>query len=1003
MIVTTVSETLPNPAVGGAMPEAVAPVQAFAEHVELVRQYGDPLDLQMRLHYGPSLKAGGLTGMAVGVMAGEVIYNGDLLHSSNPIVNGALLAAGGLVAASRIRRSRNMTAGAERYSEETQDTVGQTYELFTARKKDSDKDTEGHTVDMRWYGPTDNGSQTNGDGLDNLAFMAVTAKSAGVRKMAIGDGLLQQITDNPGQPTESMAAMLRRAGFRIGGRAKEDMIHVKTPEEWLALVQQERTAHGFSLDSMLARLQRHSFDHPLARVWRNYPAGAVGLRNDALLRVSRAGTERQFDDVWGARNEFGVVQRHNIRGSLTPKGDYVHQFNDGTYNTTTELSNALGMTDAALQAAVENGDSDPNAAIRALEVLVFKKLKQLAAQAQTEDNAPKQLRDKTVPYQAEILKLKAAAALNDEKLRLRSLRLRRAACFMLTMPAFAIGLSAGTFFVQDKYWQQADKIHQQLVDERHIDSDALSYDDPDVEGRLGPWRPWSFVGPVLENTTDFLDHGPVRFRPHHPFSGFELKFDVGSDFEPSAPMQSKVGNIDPNDRNHPQWHLQPVNMSSAGYWVTSIANRLDLAESGDDSGIISYWMHDNNRDQNLQYSDLPTSVPEGITQYVGVNRLLSFNDFLNQDSGPAEIYIPVLEGTKPVAATLGGKPLKLAEREDGTYYLILPAGDKIGYTISGNLNYWVAPTKMISLPHAHGRRFEDVSSIAADYDAINMAWEKIIPGLPKENGDPAVDAQRTKMIGEYIQANWDYKLQPWAPGLMSHVQGLDTEVARANQAGAANCNVTADLLAKENDRLAPAMGFMNSNNNTLSAHDAHMWLVDDAGTRMDYTPTKGISAADAAYFNENYGGVDGPSGNGGNLWLYADLALLAAGAALWRRRDIVRASRFVAGEAADFGEHRLGRVPADQLKLAVALAERAAYGTDLSVSRAADRVKYIQGDPADVLARLLSQRSGLHTTATQRKLLDAARQTPDRGEQRQLRQSARTLGRARRVTRFKRS
>lgn len=973
--------------------QELAPARLFAEHVEAVRADDDPLDIQRRLWYGPSGTDGAIAGGISGLITGEAMSTGVGNVTLSPTVYGTGIAVATLLAISRVRRRHHLAAGRERYDLPTQEAVGQSYELYTSDHSRRDKTTKVRTIDMRWYGPADGDAQKLGDGLDNLTYMAVLAKQSGIRKIAVGDGLLRRLVANPEQPKHSMADVLKRAGLRIGGRAKTDMVHDKTPDEWLQTVRQERLERGYSLESMLAAIEGYKYDHPLARIRREYASGSSLFRNDALLRVSRMGTERQFDDIWGTKDAFGIPVRHHIRGSLTPDGTYVHQFNDGTYNTTTSLDNALGMSNEALQAAIDGGETNPNAAVRALEVMVFKKLKQLETAATEEAAAANRIKDDVVPYQAEILKLEKVD--KPDRIRLRSLRIRRAATFLVAASIVGAAAGLGTYALNNEYYKKQRIEHEAIAKERGIDPDVLEYDDPELLTRLGPLEPWALAQPTLEGAVNMLGELPgFQYKARWPHFPYEMGWDFSG-----APLETNIGDIDSSSPNTPQWSLTGVNMSTGGYWATGVANNMYMQPTGRDEGIFTRWAHDEARDHNLIRTDLPTSVPEGISQYVTVQRLLSYQDIGNQDPGkPIHIYIPVLEGTKPVGASIDGHSLKLVERQDGTYYFETPdASYDIGTNMSGTLSYWVAPTADAATPRFVGKTYASVDIIDTDPQAVDRAWDSIIPGLPAATNDPTTDAERTRMIGEYIQQNWQYKLQPWGNGVMAGVNSLSAQVIQANKAAAANCNVVANLLVQENPRLAPVMGFLNEDGSPLSSHDSHMWVTDTAGNRMDYTPSNGISAEDAKFFEENYKGD--PNKTGGNLWLYGQLALLAAGAAAWRRKDIARGVRFAAGELAAVGEKRLARMPIEDLKLAVELAQRAAFAPVISVPQAQSRVKYVQGDPKDIVGRLLNPQSGLLTTRTQRALKVAARQAADAVERRQLQTTARTVRRARRVSR----
>jgi hypothetical protein len=161
-----------------------------------------------------------------------------------------------------------------------------------------------------------------------------------------------------------------------------------------------------------------------------------------------------------------------------------------------------------------------------------------------------------------------------------------------------------------------------------------------------------------------------------------------------------------------------------------------------------------------------------------------------------------------------------------------------------------------------------------------------------------------------------------------------------------------------------------------------------------------MSAEDAKHFSEDYSKPPlKPEET--NYWFYGNLALIAAGAAIWRRRDIAKAVRKTEAGLVATGERRLSSLPPEQLRLATNLLEQANYARSINLDTARVRAQRTTTLSKEAASRLMRQNAGLHSKSAQRALTAAARDATTQ-DKRDLRTGARLARRARRIANHKR-
>lgn len=973
------------------------PTEAFNAHVEAMRTDGDALDRQHRLWKAPAIRAGIVVGTVTSVMLEHSYENSSL----NPPIYAAGVAVSGLFAYTRYRRRpREFREGVNTYNAPAQRLVGESYELYNnSVKAGAVKNSHAKEITLHWQGPnpTDE-APFRGDNLSHLKHIANLAEGAGVQKVAVSESLVRGILPDVEEPSQTIRDLYKRKSLPVRGKPTQEGLHVKTPAEWLELAEAQREKEGYSLEALLAKIEGLHPSHPLAiahRTYRNNPAA----HHSRLQGAARIGVERQLENVEGSRNEYGHRERHYTRGVLAGNGN-VHQFSNGKYTGTTSFERALGQTNEQLIAAVENSENDPQAAIRALEVLTFKKLQDETI-ATPRGNSEQRTQE---PLHSPVVQLPAIAQRRPKSKEQRISRpwrhAQRLAAFTLSVAISGTGGFIAQEKVNEKYWDAVEVSQEQIAKDRNVDVTDIDFTDPEIDRRLPQWRIWGRFTDVTYNVAHAVDRGPFVSSGYRSPDYYDYLKDyrtlLNEHGAASTQPSTYVGNVEPTG-NRVDYRVEGVNMSTSGYWAVHAMNGSQVVGRAD--GVVTSWESEYRIAGTDRQLELPVTVPEGITSYATVSRDLSGSDRFGTNTVDI-MPIPVLEGTRPVAASVNGEAVEMRVRANGTYYMVAPRtmfDEKKG----AKLNYTVVPDE--NAPRVRNLTPTTVFDYDGLYDpaAIDKAWETVIPNLPKR-GEPGYDEDaRSRMIAQHIDTQWQYRLEPHAPGAMLGVHSVAQQVIRANEIALANCNVAGNQLAQENRKLTPVTGYHNSTgegSKTLSTNESHFWNTTRKGEIIDATPSKGLTPEDAAFFRETYDQQKAPDPSLG--WLYlGELAALAGGLAYWRRKDAVRAA-----QAADQAYNRrsaraMGRMPADKLRLAATLAEQAAYAPAVSVDSARARAKDTTATASATAARILRPNAGLHHEENAAALRKAAQGATSHSDRRALKMSARLMDRARRIAR----
>jgi hypothetical protein len=345
-----------------------------------------------------------------------------------------------------------------------------------------------------------------------------------------------------------------------------------------------------------------------------------------------------------------------------------------------------------------------------------------------------------------------------------------------------------------------------------------------------------------------------------PFHLSDVDFNVSTEAKGNMSgnwddlRQSNVGNVSAGGDNVPAWWITSINgMPSEGYWPQDVYDYLasdDLSwlQESDGLGDGASW-HELTSPDKLDKSQPMLKV---VAPTVSWSTIFSPADvFPGVDKTDPHgrymlIGVPVLEGTRIVAAETSDKKaiIKLVVDATGQQKLAINSDEGVK-----DLKFWLTEDKSAPKPH---RIKQFAAEKPINKEQVARAWAEYlgepIPPDPKK----ALEVEQ-----QAIASKFRYSLDPITR--LGALQNTDRFIHTVFAAQKANCNVANTLLAVSNPRLvAPITGFLNSNdkeqleNGTmyLSAHEAHLWTVDDRGDRHDATPSGGDAGSD--FFAEEF-------------------------------------------------------------------------------------------------------------------------------------------------------
>ena len=490
---------------------------------------------------------------------------------------------------------------------------------------------------------------------------------------------------------------------------------------------------------------------------------------------------------------------------------------------------------------------------------------------------------------------------------LRGNRWRKFGRTALTMTAtfvLGLGVAKGTdAYLGNYYDKHINPLYEKAPDDWLSNPGAKRKVDEEIDKAL---RAPEIIIPHQVSIASFrLEDGLQsvieRFLRHNPQAAESLRDKVPEKIRKIAEERmdqqndSLVGNVT-RGKNKPVWFIESINgMDSEGYWTNETSNWLG-------GNVIEPGLKWYNRSARFDAGDFDTKRRSGRQRdadfeawlksmseapYLPVEPIFHDNDpalkvqkmvtmwaeskdssfstdaydgfFGDGDDGKLESFtaidIPVLDGTRPIAASLDGRPLKAIRLRSGAYTLLMrDYKEDVLQTSKGNhLTYWLVPQ-----PKQDIRAVGPIINLNKEdrHRAIALApeleaWEKYIPGISTLTPEERLLAQE-----RYIAGTFKYKLDP-----LDNVGALKNShlyMESVLEDAEANCNVANTALAISNPELVNYVtGFHNSNTTQqeadnalyLSTGEAHAWTVDRQGEIYDATPP-GNNPEDKEHFTE---------------------------------------------------------------------------------------------------------------------------------------------------------
>ena len=357
--------------------------------------------------------------------------------------------------------------------------------------------------------------------------------------------------------------------------------------------------------------------------------------------------------------------------------------------------------------------------------------------------------------------------------------------------------------------------------------------------------------------------------------------------------QAGVGNVDNSGKNQPVWLLKGTGLSTEGYWSESTFNLITSNPAGHGEGGLTWG--ERRRGYDVLHSGAapkvltlhkPSQLPKGQPSIeVSSVQGRTMNQFYGDDQGSYFESIPVLSGTAPIALQAGvaeagsneQHPIKadIVQLKDGTFGVVAYRSSKD--TLNSQklyLTYWLAPSSQQHLPygdvHANGSTTDHDLTFPGEklpdtkLGSVPAEVNKYVPGLP------AAGLARSQALATFMGTKFDYATAPFST--FKTKNGSETADQRTGdfvqytdlvlRGLKANCNVANTLIAIDNPKdLNAVTGYHNSRSpksayDTLSSSESHLWDVNSSGTVVDGTPSKGLSAADAKFFQEDFTAKD---------------------------------------------------------------------------------------------------------------------------------------------------
>lgn len=888
--------------------------ELFGEHMERVEEQS-PLDTLARyskVSYVVSLGGGGCVGEAATTLYDYAQFSLPKLVAGGIWMAGSALAVGGV----QLTRRRSARRRFERNNGESLLTqIGHTYEAYRVPEDQNEPKSPKETV-IHWHGaavPKGTSESAYPSFLSSIRSISRLAEQHAVSRIVVDTAVLK--TGMPelaaeetsvaldDLPQQSLKSLLKATDFEVDDRILErlDTLHDLrsfTPQELRSFVEEQLGVGG--IDTLITQLAEADRNDPMTTLHdrlteRNADRETIRV---AILAASEQALVRNLESTPQVRGQAAVYDsaKSATRNEVTCRiiGGQVEvrrttRTAEGMQTSTTmhPLDELLPISDVQRV----QFDEDPTLlSPQQRKLIIYERLYHTARtvyQVRDEEGAgdhrPSQpvIADKSNLVQSALVNNLLSPVLRSKKVRgvareSRNVRLLTKVGVTTALAVVAGGTvayaHAGIIQTAQNEFDRGYAAATKSDKDESIDYDALFADAWKSDARTRVYAPiFNFEGNITFGLQDFL--GSSLPESWQNSGMIEAPLDFIDPYQGggggSTEGASRVGNIDPDSKNMVEWYLDPHNMNSEGYWGAATYS-VFASDSWQppDKGVYR------------QKESLPTTVDQHNESYIGVRRHLDTNDVTQK------IALPILAGTRPVAANIDGHPVSLEAGGDGSYVLTVERPGKLTYYVDDDTGY--AEGLRATTP-AEFYFFDD--ELVRPHDI----WKQKIPDLSNN------ERIRVQQEMTHIQKNFTYSLEPIGKSNPSSrmYEGVNFLTAEALDRKMANCNLAATIIIADNVWLNYADGWRNSNASSgkqqiLSSHEAHAWAVD--GTTRIYDATPGGGDADLeAFFDESTilpQEKESETDSTGHIGLVGGVLAggLAAQFAYRRRKSIVKAT-----------------------------------------------------------------------------------------------------------------
>jgi hypothetical protein len=828
----------------------MTPEDAFAAHVEMVRNHGDALDINMHSHsYHGKLGVRSAAGLA----AGETLaFMSDGFHPS--ALGVATIGVAGL-SYSVLKEQHTKIKMRKLKEADARENIGEGYELYRV----TDRITGKPEIVMRWYGTRSDVNDQPRSPRESLETIATLAEDNGIRAIIAAPEDFHSYAEaaerhaNGKLQAVSWLRNVKRVKVEIhedDQRIDPELLAI-SPANLRLVAAETRTKHEVlpDLESLIQIIRNQKPEHPLVRTFDTYAKDQDNLASNIWMTARRS-LERRLEDVmavWDV-NDRGMPQRWRMHIQGAVRGDNVRWQGSGEafgrHSHQQPLLDALEMPAIKIHDVLLHPKSHyPNDVILAAECAAYLEVNQPPAPTAEEDVSPLEATSLPLQYQAadsfNALKSLPLDADPASKRRITS-DMRYA---LKTIAHVAVVASAVVFpvAVDVALNTQRTAIYEQSEDDyrKVYGLDALDPLDLDQQGAAHA------VGmenhPFISAYATFHDAASERFEQMEA----ELSFGARSatdvqellDADPGNASglgsgSSSIGNIAPGEYEMAvEWQLTPLDgAETAGYWATDTHTNLTEYGLWEDSAVPHQTIYPRSGEE----ADVPPSS-------IIVERELGRHDMPDPitQNVPKVIYIsiPVLQGMQPVSAQYGGERIPIQWKTDGTYGVAISTELREEIGLFETLRYTIAPkAEGVTDPHATG-----LVEIENNYQHEEL-MRSIDEWNQQINLEINPDQNRLDSIMSFMQENMHYSYAPLTEETFSDLRqgnaSYNTLLTEQLRRRTANCNVASTMVALGVPQLNAASGYNEDGDGSLRAGEAHMWLVNKNGELLDPTPSR---------------------------------------------------------------------------------------------------------------------------------------------------------------------